>query len=68
VNKREAKHAACGIAAMLIENYFEVGQPFNEFEDEGKPEADAQRLYDALRDLRDELFRRAPRDAAKGEG
>jgi len=67
---REAKREACYIAGLLIENYFEVGQPFNECRGGAVPRAKHQRSNDetcrdcdklraALTSLRNELERRS---------
>jgi hypothetical protein len=54
-NQREARRTALSIVAKLIENYFDVGQPDTDAMIEGVPEADVERLRDALERIRDRM-------------
>jgi hypothetical protein len=70
MNKQQAKREACSIVALLIENYFDVGQPDTECEEGGGGRVhkhkrrgdedcpDCDRLRAALEAIRDELERR----------
>jgi hypothetical protein len=59
--KRAAKREACRVVALLIENYFDVGQPHSTAVDEGGLDEDDPRIkimFDAFVALRNELERR----------
>ena len=66
MTKREAKRDACKIVALLIDNYFSVGQPLEECATNnprhppGAEECDdCRKQYAALSELKDELERRS---------
>jgi hypothetical protein len=61
MSKRAAKREACRIVALLIENYFDVGQPDASAADDGMSDDDPRidKLRAGLEALRDELERRA---------
>lgn len=61
MNRREAKRAACRVVADMIADYFDVGQPDADCDEERggwRPE-DAPRLRDAFREIEAEMLRRA---------
>lgn len=65
MTKRQAKQDACKVVALLIQNYFDVGQPQTEC-GENNPKHpkgaddcdDCRKQLAALEELRDELERR----------
>ena len=70
MKKRDAKRDACHIVGLLIEGYFDVGQPHAECRQGATPRdnherihdehcADCDRLHAALTELRDEMRRRS---------
>ena len=62
MNKREAKRHACSVMVAMIENYFSLGQPWNDCNStmvqDWKPE-DEPRLKAAFQELLDEMDRRS---------
>ena len=60
MNRRAAKRAACSVAAKLIENYLDMGQPDHDCMDgvQGWQPGDVERLNQGFDELVDELRRR----------
>lgn len=58
MNKREAKRKACTITLQLIESYTGVGQPYVDILEAGEPESKADKIYEALEELKAEMTRR----------
>lgn len=58
MNARDAKRDMCRVAALLLQNYLDVGQPYDEH---GCSEQcdDCERKARAMESLRDEMYRRA---------
>ena len=56
MNQRTAKREAHGIVAQLIESYLGVGQPYDDYENQGLPPDDADRIAMALEAIRDRHF------------
>lgn len=66
MNKRDAKRDACKVVALLIDNYFDCGQPQGECADNNPTHPadaddcpDCRKQYAALDALKNELERRA---------
>lgn len=66
MTKREAKRDACKVVALLIDNYFAVGQPQDECATNNPKHTagaddcdDCRKQHAALNELKDELERRS---------
>ena len=54
-NKRTANAVARSIAAALLRNYLDIGQPFAGCDDQDVPDDEAQRIADAIEALAEKL-------------
>lgn len=64
MNKREAKKNACRVVEVLIESYFDMGQPYEDCYEErgGWTMDDYQKLRQSFEELQDELGRRGQKN------
>lgn len=66
MNRRQAKREACKVVAAMIDDYFNMGQPETDCDEERggwRPE-DAERLREAFREIEVEMLRRSGEDRA----
>ena len=54
-NQAEARRTALGIVETLLDDYLGQGQPYNEGLEDDIPEADMDRLFEALDRIRGRL-------------
>lgn len=67
MNRRQGKRDACIIAARLLDNYLDVGQPYTGHGCEGECR-ECSRRVDAIEELRDELDRRGAYGVVEPDG